>query len=57
MSATDLANKSMHTVHYGADTMTNLGPKLWKLVPEVIKNASPSSVFKFRIKTALVGSC
>ena len=47
----------MHTAHFGTDTTTNLGPKLWKLVPKEIKNASPLSVFKSMIKTWTTGNC
>ena len=47
----------MHTVHFGTDTINNLGPKLWKLVPDEIKNASPLSVFKSRIKTPTTDNC
>ena len=46
-----LANRNMHAAHFGTDTITNLGPKLWKLVPDEIKNASPLSVSKSKIKT------
>ena len=41
----------MNAAHFGTDIVTNLGPKLWKLVPGEIKNASPLSVLKSRIKT------
>ena len=39
----------MHTAHFETDTITNLGPKIWKLVPDEIKNTSSSSVSKSRI--------
>ena len=39
----------MHTAHFGTDTITNLGLKLWKLSPDEIKNAAVLSVFKSRI--------
>ena len=35
-SATHVTNRNIHTVHFGTDTITNLGPKLWKLVPDEI---------------------
>ena len=41
----------MHTAQFGTDTIANLGPKLWKLVPDEIKNALSLSVFKSKIKT------
>ena len=31
---------NIHAAHFETDTITNLGPKLWKLVPVEIKNAS-----------------
>ena len=52
-SGTHLANRYMHTAHFWTDTITNLGPKLWNLVPDEIKNATPLSVFKSRIKTLI----
>ena len=39
-SGTHLANRNIHAAHFGTDTITNLGPKIWKLVPDEIKNAS-----------------
>ena len=39
-SSTHLANRNMITTHCGTGTITNLGPKLWKLAPNKIKNAS-----------------
>ena len=47
----------MHTVHFGTDTITNLGPNIWKLVPDKIKNASSLLVFKSRTKTWTTGNC
>ena len=43
-SGTHLMNRNIHTAHFGTDTITNLGPKIWKL-------ASSLLVFKSRIKT------
>ena len=34
MSGTHLTNKNIHMTHFGTDTITNLGPKIWKLVPD-----------------------
>ena len=50
-SGTHLTNINIHTPHFGTDTITNLGRKIWKLVPDEIKNASLLLVFKSRIKT------
>ena len=56
-SGTHLANKNMHTAHFGTDTITDLGSKLWNLVPDKIKNASPLSVCKSRIKKWTTDNC
>ena len=48
-SGTHLTNRNIHTVHFGTDTVTNLGPRIWKLVPDEIKNASSLLVFRSRI--------
>ena len=48
---THLTKRNIHTAHFETDTITNLGPKLWKLVPDEIENGSSLSVFKYRIKT------
>ena len=50
-SDTHLANRNIHTEHFGTDTLTNSGPNLWKLVPYRIQNASTLSISKSRIKT------
>ena len=50
-SGTHLANSNMHTAHFGTGAITNLGPKLWKFVPDEIKSGSPLSIFKYNIKT------
>ena len=50
-SGTHLTNRNIHTTHFGNDTITNLEPNIWKLVPDEIKNVSSLLVFKSRIKT------
>ena len=56
-SGTHLMNRNIHTGHFGTDTITNLGPKIWKLVPDEIKNVSSLLVFKSRIKTWTTDNC
>ena len=36
-SSAHLANRNIHILHFGIDTIINLGPKLWKLVLGEIK--------------------
>ena len=56
-SGIHLASTNMHTAHFGIDTISSLGPKLWKLIPDKIKHASTLSAFKARIKSWTVSNC
>ena len=56
-SGTHLTDRNIHIVHFGTDTITNLGPKIWKLVTDKIINASSLLVFKSRIKTWTNDNC
>ena len=56
-SGTHLVNRYMYTEHFWTDTITNSGPKLWNLVPDEIKSATPLSVFKSRIKAWANDNC
>ena len=38
-----LVSRNMHTAHFGADTISGLGPKLGKLIPDKIKHTSTLS--------------
>ena len=49
-SGTHVVTRNMHTEHFGTDTITNLGSKFWKRLPEEIKNAQQLSALKYRIK-------
>ena len=52
-SGTYLANRNMHTAHFGTDTVTNLGPKLWKLVPDETKKCF--TIISFQIQDKNMG--
>ena len=41
----------------GTDTITNLGPKIWKFEPDKIKNTSALLVVKSRIETWATDNC
>ena len=45
-----LTRRNIQTTHYGIDTISNLGAKIWDLLPEEIKNTSSMSIFKTKIK-------
>ena len=56
-SGIHLASRNMHTAHFGTDTISSLGPKLWKLIPDKIKHASTLSAFKAKIKSWAINNC
>ena len=41
----------MNTAHFGNDTISSLGPKLWKLIPDKITHTSTLSAFEAKIKS------
>ena len=47
----------MHTAHFGTDTISSLGPKLWKQLADKIKHASTLSAFKANIKSWTISNC
>ena len=51
--------KSVHirTVHYGTETLTYLGPKIWKELPDKCKEATSLSHFKIEIKKWIPRNC
>ena len=53
----DFQRYKPNTVYYGTETLSNLGPKIWQLVPNVIKESSTLSVFKSKIKNWITDEC
>ena len=47
-SAFELSN--IRTVHYGRDTVSYMGPKIWGKIPSDIKDSSSLAEFKRKIK-------
>ena len=56
-SGNHLTRRNIRTTHYGIETISNLGAKIWDLLPEEIKNASSLSVFKTKIKKWIPKKC
>ena len=48
-SGNHLARKNIQTTQYGIESVSNLGAKLWDLLPGEIKSSSSLSVFKNNI--------
>ena len=49
-SGTHLSRPIVHTIYYGTESITNLGTKIWELVPQNIKEATSLSSFKNKVK-------
>ena len=56
-SGIHLGSTNMYTAHFGTGTKSSLGPKLWKLIPDKIKQASALSAFKSKIKSWTISNC
>ena len=44
------SSRNVRTVQYGTETLTYLGPKIWKQLPNDIKESDSLSQFKRKIK-------
>ena len=42
--------RNVHTVTYGTETISSLGPKIWHIIPKNIKDSTTLNEFKSRIK-------
>lgn len=49
--------ENLRTVKYGSDTIRNMGPKTWELVPNDIKESSSLQQFKSKIKNWTPNEC
>ena len=56
-SGTHLNRPTVHTIHFGTEFITNLGAKMWELVPQKIKEASSLSSFKNKVKKWIPQNC
>ena len=48
-SRQEFVTKNVHTVHNGIDTISFLGPKIWMLIPQEIKDVKTLHEFKCKI--------
>ena len=52
-----LVSKNIRTVHYGLESISYLGPRIWKLVPNNIKESTSLGSFKMAIKRWVPDGC
>ena len=48
---------AVRTVHHGSESISFLGPKIWNILPDNIKNAESLNVFKTKIKSWKPETC
>ena len=56
-SGTHLSRPVVHTTHYGIDSITSLGVKIWELVPQNIKEGNSFFSFKNKVKKWIPKNC
>ena len=54
---THFATRPIRTVHFGDNSLTYLGIKLWELIPSNMKDTESVEVFKNRIKGWIPDNC
>ena len=47
----------IRTVHYGTETITYLGPKIWSIIPDKIRESASLGNFRQKIKLWKPDSC
>ena len=48
---------AVRTVHHGSESISFLGPKIWNILPDDIKNAKSLNIFKTKIKSWKPENC
>ena len=46
----EFASRAINTVHYGSESLSFLGPKIWEMLPVDLKNSDSLDLFKSGIK-------
>ena len=46
----EFASRAINSVHYGSESLSFLGPKIWEMLPPDIKNSRSLDAFKSGIK-------
>ena len=49
-SGTHVSRPIVHTTHFGTESITNLGAKIWELVPQILKKLAPCLFLKTRLR-------
>ena len=52
-----LITRNVTTVYYGTESISDLAPKIWELIPKEIKNSESLYLFKSKIKLRITHEC
>ena len=52
-----LISHNIKTVHYGTESVSYLGPRIWDQIPDEMKNCKTLNSFKQRIKSWTPTAC
>ena len=53
----NFSSRQVHSVYHSTESLSFLGPKIWKLVPEDTKQSESLEIFKNKIKKWLPSRC
>ena len=56
-NAETLSRSNVSSVKYGTETITSLGAKIWKILPNDYKELTSSSMFKSKIENSETNKC
>ena len=52
-----LISNNIKAVNYGSETVSYLAPKIWRQIPEDIKNTNCLNSFKYKTKLWIPSAC
>ena len=53
----NFVSRRINTVHYGSESLSHLGPKLWRILPDEYKQINCLNEFKTKIKSWVPENC
>ena len=53
----NFVSRRINTVYYGTESLSHLGPNLWRILPDEYKKVKSLNEFKTKIKRCVPGNC
>ena len=50
-------SRNVHSLNYGTESLSHLGPKIWSLLPDDLKNIKSLNAFKINIRQWRPANC